>query len=163
MGHNSLNLCVTNTEHTLLYLVRAVIASGPKCLGCAFSCSEPLVSMFSFFLSLPPHPFYFILFFHLEASSKASVNGLTYPLLLKQCGVGPFFALCAQRREHGPQWSTGAPGTRADTSGSTPFLSTGMSKIMVISFIGRFILVLFITSTMLIAVRLLLVLVVGSY
>lgn len=134
MAHNSLNLSVTNsehsyvtnTEHTLLYLVRATIASGPKSLGCAFSCSEPLVSIFSFYF----YPFPLICFiFHLETSLKASVNGLTSPLLLKQCGVGPFFALCVQRREHGPQWSTGAPGTWADSSGSTPFFSTGMSKI----------------------------------
>lgn len=142
-GPSALNLCVTKTEHTVLYLVRAVIASGPKSLGCAFRCSEPLVSMFSsFFFFLTPSPVLFYFIFSILRPLQASVNGLTSPLLLKQCGVGPFFALCVQRREHGPQWSTGAPGTRADTSGSTRFLSTGMSKIMVISFIGRFILTL---------------------
>lgn len=121
------------------------------------------LSLCSFYFCPCPRHLFYLLFFSILRPLRRPVNGLTSPLLLKQCGVGPFFALCVQRREHGPQWSTGAPGTRADTSGSTRFLSTGMSKIMVISFIRRFILTFFVTSTMLVAVCLLLVLVIGSY
>lgn len=112
---SSLNFCVTNTEHSLLHLVRAIIASAPKSLGCAFSCSEPLVSILFMFCLCPLFCFIIIFYIYLiilffsyfETSLKASVNGLTSPLLLEQCGVGPFFALCVQRRARPPMVNRG--------------------------------------------------------
>lgn len=58
-----------------------------------FPALQAPLSPLSSIIFFPSCPFSF-LFFRFEASPEDAVNGLTSQLLLKQCGLGPLFALC---------------------------------------------------------------------